>query len=198
MPLSYPTKWPGKSASLAGMNTNQSASLGIRINARVTDLPPSFSKAATVALPSFLPLPEAACRDSTQKTANGRLFATRQLALENALRDFDQTPRRFAPVNSELDRLNPFDRLVWYDNRALLIALLRALNRNHRQVILWHYYGGLTRRQIAARLNRSVDLVSLRLRQGREKLRRLLNCDCGRHWLRREFREQFPPLEKES
>jgi len=164
----------------------------------VTDSPPSFSKTETVDLPSFLPLPEAASKDSTQKTANGRLFATRQLALENALRDFDRTPRRFASVNSELDRLNPFDRLVCYDNRVLLIALLRALNQNHRQVILWHYYGGLTRRQIAAKLNRSVALVSLRLRQGREKLRRLLNCDCERHWLRREFREQFPPLEKES
>lgn len=168
------------------------------LNAGVTDLLPGFSKAATIALPSFLPPPEAACKDSKPKTANGRSFASRQLALDNALREFDQTPRRFAPVNSELDRLNPFDRLVWQENRALLIALLRALNRNHRQVILWHYYGGLTRRQIAAKLNRSVELVSLRLRQGREKLRRLLNCDCGRNWLQREYREQFPPLEKEA
>ena len=78
------------------------------------------------------------------------------------------------------------------------MALLRALDRNHRQVILWYYYGGLNRRQIAAKLNRSVDLVSLRLREGRAKLRRLLNSDAGSHWLRREFREQFAPLDREA
>ena len=31
MPLSYPTKWPEKSASLAGMKTNQSVTLCISL-----------------------------------------------------------------------------------------------------------------------------------------------------------------------
>lgn len=168
------------------------------LNAGVSDLLPNFSKAAILARPLCLPPPGAARKDSKPKIMSGRAPATRQSALENALRNFDQAPRRFAPVNSELDRLNPFDRLVWHDNRALLMALLRALNRNHRHVILLRYYGGLTIRQIAARLHRSVSIVSTRLSQGREKLRRLLNCDGGRHWLRSEFREQFPPLEKKS
>ncbi|MGH7989431.1 MAG: sigma factor-like helix-turn-helix DNA-binding protein [Limisphaerales bacterium] len=167
------------------------------LNARVADLLPSFHKATISNLPPSLPPPPVG-KELKVRIANGAVFATCQLSLENALRDFDRIPCRFAPVNSEQDRLNPFDRLVWHENRALLMSLLRALNRNHRQVILLRYYGCLTIPQIAAKLNRSVSLVTIRLIQGREKLRRLLNCDCGQHWLRREFREQFPPLEKES
>jgi hypothetical protein len=29
-------------------------------------------------------------------------------------------------------------------------------------------------------------------------LRRLLNTDAGSHWLRREFREQFAPFDREA
>jgi hypothetical protein len=167
------------------------------LNAQVFDLLPSFTAAEIFALPALLPPPKP---DKPVKPASAVRtdFATRQLALDSVLRNFDHKPCRFAHVSSERDRNNPFENLVWHDNRTLLMALLRALDRNHRQVILWYYYGGLTRRQIAAKLNRSVELVSLRIHQGRATLRRLLNSDAGRHWLRREFREQFAPLDREA
>jgi hypothetical protein len=167
------------------------------LNAQVNDLLPSFTAAEIFALPALLPPPKP---DKPVKPASAVRtdFATRQLALDSVLRNFDHKPCRFAHVSSERDRNNPFENLVWHDNRTLLMALLRALDRNHRQVILWYYYGGLNRRQIAAKLNRSVELVSLRIHQGRATLRRLLNSDAGRHWLRREFREQFAPLDREA
>jgi RNA polymerase sigma factor (sigma-70 family) len=167
------------------------------LNAQVNDLLPSFTAAEIFALPALLPPPKL---DKPVKPASAVRtdFATRELALDSVLRNFDQKPCRFAHVSSERDRNNPFENLVWHDNRTLLMALLRALDRNHRQVILWYYYGGLTRRQIAAKLNRSVELVSLRIHQGRATLRRLLNSDAGRHWLHREFREQFAPLDREA
>ena len=167
------------------------------LNAQVNDLLPGFNPAEIFALPALLPPPKP---DKPIKPASAVRtdFATRQLALDTVLRNFDRKPCRFAHVSSERDRNNPFENLVWHDNRTLLLALLRALNRNYRQVILWYYFGGLTRRQIAAKLNRSVDLVSLRLREGRATLRRLLNTDAGSHWLRREFREQFAPLDREA
>jgi hypothetical protein len=158
---------------------------------------PSFTAAEIFALPALLPPPKP---DKPIKPASAVRtdFATRQLALDSVLRNFDRKPCRFAHVSSERDRNNPFENLVWHDNRTLLLALLRALDRNYRQVILWYYFGGLTRRQIAAKLNRSVDLVSFRLCEGRATLRRLLNSDAGSHWLRREFREQFAPLDREA
>jgi transcriptional regulator with XRE-family HTH domain len=167
------------------------------LNAQVNDLLPSFTAAEIFVLPALLPPPKP---DKPVKPASAVRtdFATRQLALDSVLRNFDHKPCRFAHVSSERDRNNPFENLVWHDNRTLLMALLRALDRNHRQVILWYYYGGLTRRQIAAKLNRSVELVSLRIHQGRATLRRLLNSDAGRHWLRREFREQFAPLDRQA
>jgi hypothetical protein len=167
------------------------------LNAQVFDLLPSFNPAEIFALPALLPPPKP---DKPIKPASAVRtdFATRQLALDSVLRNFDRKPCRFAHVSSERDRNNPFENLVWHDNRTLLLALLRALDRNHRQVILWYYFCGLTRRQIAAKLNRSVDLVSLRIREGRATLRRLLNSDAGSHWLRREFREQFAPLDREA
>jgi transcriptional regulator with XRE-family HTH domain len=167
------------------------------LNAQVNDLLPSFTAAEIFVLPALLPPPKP---DKPVKPASAVRtdFATRQLALDSVLRNFDRKPCRFAHVSSERDRNNPFENLVWHDNRTLLMALLRALDRNHRQVILWYYYGGLTRRQIAAKLNRSVELVSLRIHQGRATLRRLLNSDAGRHWLRREFREQFAPLDRQA
>jgi hypothetical protein len=167
------------------------------LNAQVNDLLPSFTAAEIFVLPALLPPPKP---DKPVKPASAVRtdFATRQLALDSVLRNFDHKPCRFAHVSSERDRNNPFENLVWHDNRTLLMALLRALDRNHRQVILWYYYGGLTRRQIAAKLNRSVELVSLRIHQGRATLRRLLNSDAGRHWLQREFREQFAPLDREA
>ena len=167
------------------------------LNAQVNDLLPSFTAAEIFALPALLPPPKP---DKPVKPASAVRtdFATRQLALDSVLRNFDRKPCRFAHVSSERDRNNPFENLVWHDNRTLLLALLRALDRNHRQVILWYYFGGLTRRQIAAKLNRSVELVSLRVHQGRATLRRLLNSDAGRHWLRREFHEQFAPLDREA
>jgi hypothetical protein len=166
-------------------------------NAQVNDLLPSFTAAEIFVLPALLPPPKP---DKPVKPASAVRtdFATRQLALDSVLRNFDRKPCRFAHVSSERDRNNPFENLVWHDNRTLLLALLRALDRNYRQVILWYYFGGLTRRQIAAKLNRSVDLVSFRLCEGRATLRRLLNSDAGRHWLRREFREQFAPLDREA
>jgi hypothetical protein len=167
------------------------------LNAQVNDLLPSFTAAEIFALPALLPPPKP---DKPVKPASAVRtdFATRQLALDSVLRNFDRKPFRFAHMSSERDRNNPFENLVWHDNRTLLLALLRALNRNHRQVILWYYFGGLTRRQIAAKLNRSVHLVSLRLREGRATLRRLLDSNAGRHWLRREFREQFAPSDREA
>jgi hypothetical protein len=171
--------------------------LGHTLNAQVTDLLPSFNPAEIFALPALLPPPKP---DKPVKPASAVRtgFATRWSALDSVLRNFDRKPCRFAHLCSERDRHNPFENLVWHDNRTLLFALLRALNRNYRQVILWYYFGGLTRRQIAAKLNRSVALVSLRLREGRATLRRLLNSDAGSHWLRREFREQFAPLDREA
>ena len=167
------------------------------LNAQVNDLLPSFMAAEIFALSALLPPPKP---DKPVKPASAVRtdFATRELALDSVLRNFDHKPCRFAHVSSERDRNNPFENLVWHDNRTLLMALLRALDRNYRQVILWYYFGGLTRRQIAAKLNRSVDLVSFRLCEGRATLRRLLNSDAGRHWLRREFREQFAPLDREA
>jgi hypothetical protein len=158
---------------------------------------PSFNPAEIFALPALLPPPKP---DKPVKPASAVRtdFATRQLALDSVLRNFDRKPCRFAHVSSERDRNNPFENLVWHDNRILLMALLRALDRNYRQVILWYYFGGLTRRQIAAKLNRSVELVSFRLCEGRATLRRLLNSDAGRHWLRHEFCEQFAPLDREA
>lgn len=167
------------------------------LNAQVNDLLPGFNPAEIFALPALLP-PQKPSKPVNPANTVRTDFATRQLALDNVLRNFDHKPCRFDHVSSEGDRNNPFENLVWHDNRTLLMALLRALDRNHRQVILWYYYGGLTRRQIAAKLNRSVDLVSLRLREGRAKLRRLLNSDAGSHWLRHEFREQFQPLDREA
>ena len=166
------------------------------LNAHVIDLLPGFNPAEIFTLPALLPPPKP---DKPIKPASAVRtdFATRQLALDTVLRNFDRKPYRFAHVSSERDRNNPFENLVWHDNRTLLMALLRALNRNHRQVILWYYYGGLTRRQIAAKLNRSVGLVSLRLREGRATLRGS-EFRSGGHWLRREFREQFAPLDKEA
>jgi transcriptional regulator with XRE-family HTH domain len=167
------------------------------LNAQVNDLLPSFTAAEIFALPALLPPPKP---DKPVKPASAVRtdFATRQLALDSVLRNFDRKPFLFAHMSSERDRNNPFENLVWNDNRTLLLALLRALNRNHRQVILWYYFGGLTRRQIAAKLNRSVYLVSLRLREGRATLSRLLNSNAGSHWLRREFREQFAPSDREA
>jgi hypothetical protein len=167
------------------------------LNAQVNDLLPSFNAAEIFVLPALLPQPKP---DKPVKPASAVRtdFATRRLALDSVLRNCDRKPCRFAHVSSGWDRNNPFENLVWHDNRTLLLALLRALDRNYRQVILWYYFGGLTRRKIAAKLNRSVALVSLRLREGRATLRRLLNSDAGRHWLRREFREQFAPLDREA
>jgi len=167
------------------------------LNAHVNDLLPGFNAAEIFTLPALLPPPKP---DKPIKPASAVRtdFATRQLALDTVLRNFDRKPCRFAHVSSERDCNNPLENLVWHDNRTLLLALLRALNRNYRQVILWYYFGGLTRRQIAAKLNRSVDLVSLRLREGRATLRRLLNTDAGSHWLRREFRQQFAPFDREA
>jgi hypothetical protein len=167
------------------------------LNAQVTDLLPGFNPAEIFALPALLPPPKP---DKPVKPASAVRtdFATRQSALDSVLRNFDRKPCHFAHVSSGWDRHNPFENLVWHDNRTLLLALLRALHRNYRQVILWYYFGGLTRRQIAAKLNRSVALVSLRLREGRATLRRLLNSDAGIHWLRHEFSEQFAPLDREA
>ena len=167
------------------------------LNAQVNDLLPGFNPAEIFSLPALLPPPKPG-KPLNPANVVRTDFATRQLALDSVLRNFDRKPCRFAHVSSERDRNNPFENLVWHDNRTLLLALLRALDRNHRQVILWYYFGGLTRRQIAAKINRSADLVSLRLREGRATLRRLLNSDAGRHWLRREFREQFAPLDREA
>jgi transcriptional regulator with XRE-family HTH domain len=167
------------------------------LNAQVIDLLPGFDPAEIFTLPALLPPPKP---DKPIKPANAVRadFATGQLALDTVLRNFDRKPCRFAHLSSERDRNNPFENLVWHDNRTLLLALLRALDRNHRQIILWYYFGGLSRRQIAAKLNRSVHLVALRLREGRTTLRRLLNSNAGTHWLRREFREQFAPLDGEA
>jgi RNA polymerase sigma factor (sigma-70 family) len=163
------------------------------LNAHVNDLLSSFTAAEIFARSALLPPPKP---DKPIKPANAVRadFATRQLALESVLGNFDRKPCRFAHLSSESDRNNPFENLVRQENRTLVLALLRALDRNHRRVIRWYYFGGLSRPQIAAQLNRSVDLVSLRLRKGRATLRRLLNASAGNHWLRREFHEQFAPL----
>jgi Sigma-70, region 4 len=166
------------------------------LNAYVNDLLPSFTEAEVFALRALLPPPKP---DKPIKPASAVRsdFATRHLALDSVLQNFDHTRCRLSRVSSAGDRNNPFENLVRHDNRTLLLALLRALDRNHRQIILWYYFGGLSRRQIAAKLNRSVHLVGLRLREGRTTLRRLLNSNAGTHWLRHEFREQFAPLDRE-
>ena len=46
------------------------------------------------------------------------------------LRNFDRKPCRFAHVSSERDRNNPFENLVWHDNRTLLLALLRGAHED--------------------------------------------------------------------
>jgi RNA polymerase sigma factor (sigma-70 family) len=167
------------------------------LNAQANDLLPGFNPTETVALRKLLPSPKP---DKPLKPAVALRsdFATRHLALDSVLQNFDHAPSRLSRVSSAGDRKDPFENLVQHDNRILLMALIRALGRYHRQIILWYYFGGLTRRQIATKLNRSVDLVSLRLREGRAKLRRLLNSNAGTHWLRREFREQFAPLDMEA
>ena len=147
------------------------------LNAQANDLLPGFNPTEIVALRNLLPSPKP---DKPLKPAVALRsdFATRHLALDSVLQNFGRKPCRFAHLSSERDCNNPFENLVWHDNRTLLFALIRALGRKHRQIILWYYFGGLTRRQIASKLNRSIDLVSLRLREGRAKLRRLLNSDA--------------------
>jgi hypothetical protein len=167
------------------------------LNIEVADLLPTFNPAELGTLPLLLPLPTPG-KPVKPATEVRPAFATRRLAVDNAIQKFGHRPCRSAHVSSNIYHLNPFEHLVWHDNRTLLMALLRALDRRYRHVILWYYFGGLIRQQIAAKLNRSVDLVSLRLREGRSKLRRFPNCEGGSHWLRREFIEQFAPLDRDT
>lgn len=165
------------------------------LNARVTDLLPEFIKPANRNLQSFLP-PEPAepktCKPLKPKVADELLPVAQWSALEHLLDHVKQSPRRHAVAVSGYDGRSPFDLLVWQDTRALLLALVRSLDRNHRQVLLHYYYGGLKIRQIAAKHNLSVSLVSTRLQRACEKLRQLLHCHGRGHWLLDEFRSQFP------
>jgi DNA-directed RNA polymerase specialized sigma24 family protein len=78
-----------------------------------------------------------------------------------------------------------------------LLALIRTLDRNHRQVLLHYYYGGLKMRQIAAKFNLSDSLVSTRLHRACEKLRQLLHYHGRGHWLLDEVRSQIPARKRE-
>jgi DNA-directed RNA polymerase specialized sigma24 family protein len=73
------------------------------------------------------------------------------------------------------------------------MTLIRTLDHRRRQVLLLRCYSGLKIREIAARLPYSN--VQARLESAFGKLRRLLYFDSRWGWLKKEFRDQFPPFE---
>jgi RNA polymerase sigma factor (sigma-70 family) len=167
------------------------------LNARVTDLLPDFRKSAAHQLQSLLPTEPKACQASKPKDGNKLVLVARRSPLENVLDQVNQSPRRRAVVVSGYDGRSPFDLLVGQDTRTLLLILIRTLDRNHRQVLLHYYYGGLKIREVAAKLNLSESLVSTRLHRACEKLRQLLHSHGRGHWLLEEFRSQFQARERE-
>jgi len=99
------------------------------------------------------------------------------------------------PVFLAENETSPLDALILSETRVKLMTLIRTLDHRHRQVLLLRYYSGLKFREIAARLNLPSSNVEACLSRAREKLRRLLLFDSRLRSLRKEFRDQFPPLE---
>ena len=91
---------------------------------------------------------------------------------------------------------SPLDAMVLKETRAMLLSIIRRLEHPHQQVLILHYFRGLTAPQIAAKLNLPVSNIAARICGARQKLHRLLCCNSAWRSLRREFRDQFPPLER--
>jgi len=63
------------------------------------------------------------------------------------------------PVFLAENETSPLDALTLLETRVKLMALIRTLDHQHRQVLLLHYYSGLKAHQIAVRLGLPVSNI---------------------------------------
>ena len=90
---------------------------------------------------------------------------------------------------------SPLDALILSETRVKLMTLVRTLDHRNRQALLLRYYSGLKIREIATRLNLPIGNVQARIYRACEQLGRLLIFHPQLRSLRKELRDQFPPLE---
>ncbi|WP_016952982.1 sigma-70 family RNA polymerase sigma factor [Anabaena sp. PCC 7108] len=103
------------------------------------------------------------------------LMMTRSRVLDR-LRYLQRTAKtKIASVNVEIQSakvsVDPIEEVLISERRTLVIAALKQIPEEQRQVIELAYYHGLTHSQIAAQSGLSVGTVKTRIRLGLNKLR---------------------------
>ena len=96
------------------------------------------------------------------------------------------------PIVQAFGETSPFDALTSAETQNALMAIIRTLPREQRQVLLLYFYRGLKLTEIAAKLHLPHSKDNARLCRACRELRRLLFGNSEWRWLGEEFRNLFP------
>ncbi len=109
----------------------------------------------------------------------GSLRAYLMTCTANRTRNHNKAQRRPDLPQEAIFDQQPADRLVSSERLAKLAAAMEQLPYEQREILMLHSYGGLTLRAIAQTSGLPANTVMSRYRYGIDKLRHLLNGECG-------------------
>jgi RNA polymerase sigma factor (sigma-70 family) len=182
----YATSWadlvPEGISSRADMPAQLNPFVARALNAQVTDL-----------LPDLVLPPTHGLEEPLQPDVKNQCPSKWNRPNINPPTNLLRTPAK--PILEARRETTPLDALILAETRTALMAMIRTLDRKHREVLLLYFYSGLKVTQIAAKLNLPVSNISARLCRACGKLRRLLCGDSQWRSLRQEFQDQFPHAE---
>jgi RNA polymerase sigma-70 factor (ECF subfamily) len=109
----------------------------------------------------------------------GSLKAYLMTCTANRARNHNRAKQRLDSPQGAVFEEQPVERLVCNERLQSLAAALEQLPYEQREILLLHSYGGLTLRAIAKTFGLPANTVMSRYRYGLDKLRHLLNGECG-------------------